>query len=90
MEKIKDIDAAMEKFGMPVGPITLLDEVGIDVGEHIIKVLMEPFSDRLFVPKEIASVSKEGRKGRKTAMDFIPTRMVKKINQMKLSIRILV
>ncbi len=68
--KIEDIDTAMEKFGMPVGPITLLDEVGIDVGEHIIKVLMEPFSDRLVVPKEIASVSKEGRKGRKNSHGF--------------------
>lgn len=68
--KTEDIDEAMEKFGMPVGPITLLDEVGIDVGEHIIKVLMEPFSDRLIVPKEIESISKEGRKGRKNNHGF--------------------
>jgi len=29
------IDRALKKFGFPVGPITLLDEVGIDVGAHI-------------------------------------------------------
>ena len=29
------IDKAMKKFGFPVGPITLIDEVGIDVGAHI-------------------------------------------------------
>jgi 3-hydroxyacyl-CoA dehydrogenase / enoyl-CoA hydratase / 3-hydroxybutyryl-CoA epimerase len=68
--QIEDVDVAMEKFGMPVGPITLLDEVGIDVGEHIIKVLFSAFSDRLKVPMEIDSVSKEGRKGRKNNKGF--------------------
>lgn len=29
------IDRVMKKFGFPVGPITLMDEVGIDVGAHI-------------------------------------------------------
>lgn len=68
--RIEDVDEALEKFGMPVGPITLLDEVGIDVGEHIIQVLFNAFSDRLKVPNEIESVSKEGRKGRKNNKGF--------------------
>jgi len=29
------IDKVLKKFGFPVGPITLMDEVGIDVGAHI-------------------------------------------------------
>ena len=29
------IDRALKKFGFPVGPVTLLDEVGIDVGAHV-------------------------------------------------------
>jgi 3-hydroxyacyl-CoA dehydrogenase/enoyl-CoA hydratase/3-hydroxybutyryl-CoA epimerase len=29
------IDRVIKKFGFPVGPITLMDEVGIDVGAHI-------------------------------------------------------
>src|SRR4029078_1083520 len=29
---VEDVDRAMTAFGFPVGPITLLDEVGIDVG----------------------------------------------------------
>jgi 3-hydroxyacyl-CoA dehydrogenase/enoyl-CoA hydratase/3-hydroxybutyryl-CoA epimerase len=29
------IDSVLKKFGFPVGPITLMDEVGIDVGAHI-------------------------------------------------------
>ncbi|KAB8031739.1 3-hydroxyacyl-CoA dehydrogenase NAD-binding domain-containing protein [Fluviispira multicolorata] len=68
--KIEDVDNAMEKFGMPVGPITLLDEVGIDVGEHIIQVLFEAFSERLKVPNEIENIAKEDRKGRKNNKGF--------------------
>jgi 3-hydroxyacyl-CoA dehydrogenase/enoyl-CoA hydratase/3-hydroxybutyryl-CoA epimerase len=31
------IDEVMKDYGFPVGPITLMDEVGIDVGAHIYK-----------------------------------------------------
>lgn len=33
------IDAALKAFGMPVGPITLCDEVGIDVSFHVGKFM---------------------------------------------------
>ncbi len=33
--KIEDVDAAMKDWGFPVGPLALMDEVGIDVGAHI-------------------------------------------------------
>lgn len=32
---IEDVDAAMKDWGFPVGPLALMDEVGIDVGAHI-------------------------------------------------------
>jgi 3-hydroxyacyl-CoA dehydrogenase/enoyl-CoA hydratase/3-hydroxybutyryl-CoA epimerase len=67
---IDDIDRALESFGMPVGPITLLDEVGIDVGSHIIRVLTEAFGQRLIVPSWVANIETEGRKGRKNAHGF--------------------
>ncbi len=35
-EPIEVIDNALVKFGFPVGPIQLLDEVGIDTGTKII------------------------------------------------------
>ncbi|GCS26247.1 fatty acid oxidation complex subunit alpha [Escherichia coli] len=38
-ERIEHIDAALVKFGFPVGPIQLLDEVGIDTGTKIMPVL---------------------------------------------------
>jgi 3-hydroxyacyl-CoA dehydrogenase/enoyl-CoA hydratase/3-hydroxybutyryl-CoA epimerase len=31
------IDKAMKQWGFPVGPVTLQDEVGIDVGAHVMK-----------------------------------------------------
>jgi 3-hydroxyacyl-CoA dehydrogenase/enoyl-CoA hydratase/3-hydroxybutyryl-CoA epimerase len=67
---IEAIDSALERFGMPVGPITLLDEVGIDVGAHIITVLKEAFSDRLQIPAELESIIAEDRKGRKNGRGF--------------------
>ena len=41
-----DIDRAMRQFGYPVGPVALLDEVGIDVGAHVAKVLSPMFAGR--------------------------------------------
>ncbi len=38
-EPIDHIDKSLVKFGFPVGPIQLLDEVGIDTGTKILPVL---------------------------------------------------
>ena len=35
--EIKAIDTAMKQFGYPVGPVTLVDELGIDVAAHVAK-----------------------------------------------------
>ena len=41
------IDSIMQKFGYPVGPITLIDEVGIDVAYHVSHDLGEAFGERV-------------------------------------------
>ncbi len=41
-----DIDSAMRRFGYPVGPVALIDEVGIDVGAHVGKELGPMFVKR--------------------------------------------
>lgn len=67
---IPSVDKALETFGMPVGPLTLLDEVGIDVGSHIIRVLKDAFGTRIAVPAAVAAIEAEGRKGRKNSRGF--------------------
>src|SRR6185437_2086474 len=32
---IGQVDRAMRRFGMPVGPLALLDEIGLDVAAHV-------------------------------------------------------
>jgi 3-hydroxyacyl-CoA dehydrogenase / enoyl-CoA hydratase / 3-hydroxybutyryl-CoA epimerase len=65
-----DIDAAMVQFGFPVGPITLLDEVGIDVALHACEVLQGAFGERLTPPPALAALVKDGRLGRKAGKGF--------------------
>lgn len=67
---IEDIDSSMEMFGMPVGPITLIDEVGIDVGSHIITTMSEAFGQRFQVPPELQKIMGEDRRGRKNGKGF--------------------
>ncbi|MEX1011052.1 MAG: 3-hydroxyacyl-CoA dehydrogenase NAD-binding domain-containing protein [Balneolaceae bacterium] len=43
---VEDLDGAMKAFGFPVGPVALLDEVGIDVGAHVAGVVGELFRER--------------------------------------------
>lgn len=40
-EPIESLDNALLDFGFPVGPITLLDEVGVDIGAKIMPILVE-------------------------------------------------
>ena len=44
--RIEDVDRAMKDFGYPVGPLALVDEVGIDVGAHVAQDLGRAFADR--------------------------------------------
>ena len=68
---IKEIDRAMRQFGYPVGPITLLDEVGIDVGAHVSKVLGPLFAARGAKPNTaMERLFQAGYKGRKNNQGF--------------------
>jgi 3-hydroxyacyl-CoA dehydrogenase/enoyl-CoA hydratase/3-hydroxybutyryl-CoA epimerase len=67
---VETVDRAMTKFGFPVGPITLLDEVGLDVAEKASKVLHEAFGDRLSPMEGLSRMTAEGRLGRKSGRGF--------------------
>ena len=67
---IEQIDEAMLDFGYPVGPFTLLDEVGLDVATKIMPVLEEAFGDRMSAPECFAKLSESGRLGKKDKHGF--------------------
>jgi 3-hydroxyacyl-CoA dehydrogenase/enoyl-CoA hydratase/3-hydroxybutyryl-CoA epimerase len=67
---VEDIDGALVGFGFPVGPMTLLDEVGIDVGAKVAKVLHGAFGERMAVPEAMGKVLESGRLGRKNGKGF--------------------
>lgn len=70
-ERVEHIDAALVKFGFPVGPIQLLDEVGIDTGTKIIPVLEAEYGERFSAPANVvASILNDDRKGRKNGRGF--------------------
>ncbi|MGE9553019.1 fatty acid oxidation complex subunit alpha FadJ [Erwinia amylovora] len=69
-EPIETIDQALVDFGFPVGPIQLLDEVGIDVGTHIMPVLEKAWGQRFRAPEAFDAVLNDNRKGRKNGRGF--------------------
>ncbi|MSU25452.1 MAG: fatty-acid oxidation protein subunit alpha [Opitutus sp.] len=68
--RVEDIDAAMLEFGMPMGPLRLVDEVGVDVAQHVARTLADAFGDRIPVPKVLGSMIEKGALGRKTGTGF--------------------
>ncbi len=64
------VDKALVDFGFPVGPITLIDEVGLDVATKAGKIMAEAYPDRMLPAKSIQAVVAAGRYGRKSKKGF--------------------
>jgi 3-hydroxyacyl-CoA dehydrogenase/enoyl-CoA hydratase/3-hydroxybutyryl-CoA epimerase len=63
---IESIDQAMTDFGMPMGPLTLLDEVGIDVAAKVSQILGAAFASRMGeTSKVVDALYADGRYGKK-------------------------
>jgi 3-hydroxyacyl-CoA dehydrogenase/enoyl-CoA hydratase/3-hydroxybutyryl-CoA epimerase len=67
---IEAIDSAMVDFGFPVGPITLLDEVGLDIAGKSGAIVSAAFGDRMQPAQSAAKVLAAGRLGRKGKKGF--------------------
>jgi 3-hydroxyacyl-CoA dehydrogenase/enoyl-CoA hydratase/3-hydroxybutyryl-CoA epimerase len=67
---VEFIDDALLELGFPVGPLALLDEVGIDVGAKVAKVLHEAFGSRMAPPPGIERLLGDQRLGRKNQRGF--------------------
>jgi 3-hydroxyacyl-CoA dehydrogenase/enoyl-CoA hydratase/3-hydroxybutyryl-CoA epimerase len=67
---VEAIDQAMGAWGWPVGPLTLLDEVGIDVAAHVGPIMLAAFGDRLSPPPTMQRLVSADRQGRKNERGF--------------------
>lgn len=67
---IENIDEAMLDFGMPMGPLRLIDEVGLDVAEDVALTLGAAFGERMAAPPVVARMLGAGLLGKKSGRGF--------------------
>jgi 3-hydroxyacyl-CoA dehydrogenase/enoyl-CoA hydratase/3-hydroxybutyryl-CoA epimerase len=68
--RVEEIDGAVERWGFPVGPLKLLDEVGLDIAHHAAREMLARQGDRLAPPEVFARMLDDGRTGRKGGRGF--------------------
>ncbi len=69
-EPIQELDKALVKFGFPVGPMKLMDEVGIDVAAKVAPILAAELGERFQAPEAFAKLMEADRKGKKNGKGF--------------------
>lgn len=68
---VSQIDRSMEHFGMPLGPLALADEVGLDVGYKVAKILEVGYGTRMTVASSFSAIHSDPQlKGKKTGKGF--------------------
>ena len=67
---IKAVEKAAKDFGMPMGPITLYDVVGLDTAMLAGGVMYEAYPDRTIPSPIVTALVKAGRLGQKTGSGF--------------------
>src|SRR6185436_10727776 len=68
--RVEDVDEAMLEFGMPMGPLRLTDEVGVDVANHVADTIAKSFSPRLTTPAVLEKMMKANLLGKKSGRGF--------------------
>ena len=68
--RIDAVDEALVRFGFPVGPITLLDEVGLDIAGKSGPIMAAAFGARMAPSQTLQRVIASGRTGRKGKRGF--------------------
>ena len=68
--EIKFIEKVAKSFGMPMGPITLYDMVGIDTAFYAGRTMWEAYPDRINASPILPALVKAGRLGQKSGLGF--------------------
>ena len=63
-------DSIMKDFGMPMGPFTLADTVGIDIGYKVATILNEAYGSRMPISSIIEKMYEKNLLGVKTKAGF--------------------
>ncbi len=69
-EDIQKIDATLLAFGMPMGPFTLIDTVGVDIGNKVSEILHQAYGARMPVSKIMTRMVEKGWLGKKSGLGF--------------------
>lgn len=69
-EPIERVDQALVQFGFPVGPMKLMDEVGIDVAAKVAPILANELGERFRAPTAFEKLIEDNRKGKKNQKGF--------------------
>ena len=89
-ESANHIDEAMKAFGMPMGPFTLLDMIGIDIAEKVSNILYDAYGPRMAVAGILPEMVLAKRFGRKSGAgvyrydgekDEVLTKMLQKVRK---------
>jgi 3-hydroxyacyl-CoA dehydrogenase/enoyl-CoA hydratase/3-hydroxybutyryl-CoA epimerase len=67
---VERLDRVMKDFGMPMGPMRLVDEVGIDTGAKVAKILQNAFGARAQASPISEVIAASGRLGKKNNKGF--------------------
>ena len=67
---LAEIDASMRRFGMPMGPFEVVDEVGLDVAAKVASVLAKAFPDRMSAAPALEQLVPRGDSARRTGWAF--------------------
>jgi len=67
---VERLDRVMKDFGMPMGPMRLVDEVGIDTGAKVAKILQNAFGARAQASPISEMIAASGRLGKKNGKGF--------------------
>jgi len=69
-ENIEHIDKLLTDFGMPMGPFTLADEVGIDIGVKVSDILHDAYGERMEPSAVLSKMIENNYLGKKNGKGF--------------------